>query len=79
MLSLLEKKKKKMLFRYMIRQVYDSSFTAMGDMHRDKQWKKNPHRSQRGISLACLHVPASSHTHITNTYHCEHLSQQATK
>lgn len=42
---------------YMIRQVYDSSSSTMGNMHTccsDKQRKKNPHRSQRGISSVCV-------------------------
>ena len=57
-----KKKKGVPLNQYMIRQVYDSSSSTMGNMYMhccDKQRKKNPHRSQRGISPLCLRGFAS--------------------
>lgn len=52
-----KKKRVFLLNQYMIRQVYDSSSSTMGDTYMQccsKQRKKNPHSSQRGISPLCL-------------------------
>lgn len=56
--------------QYMIRQAYDSSSSTMGDIltqHSDKQRKRNPHRSQRGIFPECLKVYMCKLVHICVT------------